>query len=467
MRPAVTRLPRGSVASLLLVLSLLGPVAPRAALAQMPGAGGPPAVGVITAARRPITESTEFTGRIEAVNRVALVARVTGFLQQRLFQEGQEVKAGEVLFRLERPPFEAQLAQAQATLASAQAQAANAQVTLARARQLVQTSAGTQVNVDNAVAQERTAAANVLGAQAQVRVAEINLAYTDIVAPVDGRIGQAVITPGNVVGPNAGTIATIVSQDPMRVVFTVSQRQALELRNRYENRGGVNAVVIRIRLTDGRIYGQSGRIEFIDTQIDRSMDTLLIRALIPNPRRQLGNGQTADRELIDGQFVTVLVEGAEPVQAVLIPRAAVLQDQQGSYVFVVDQEGKAQRAGVRLGRNIAEMVVVDDGLRGGERVITEGVQRVRPGQPVNAQPVAAARVPGAAPGGGPGGGPGGAPGGTPGGGTGGATPAGGASAPPQGAGPGQGGPGQGGSGQQPAAGGATQQQGTGGSQGRN
>jgi membrane fusion protein (multidrug efflux system) len=377
------RMRRLPLALLLLLLSL----AP--ALAQF-GPQGPPAVGTVTADRKPVTESTEFTGRIEAVNRVEIRARVTGFLQERLFQEGQEVKAGDVLFRLERPPFEAALEQARANVASAQATLENARVSLARARELQQTGAGTRVALDNAQAQERTANAQVLGAQAQVRTAEINLGYTDILAPIDGKIGRATYTPGNVVSPQlTDALATIVSQDPMRVVFTVSARAAIELRNRYEPRGGINAVVIRIRTTDGRVYPQKGRIEFVDTQIDRTTDSILVRALMPNPRREGVKGDIGDRELIDGQFVTVYVEGAEPVQAIVIPRAAVLQDQGGNYVMVVEGDKKAQRRPVTLGQTIRDQVVIENGLQGGETVIAEGLQRVRPGQEVNAAPVGA------------------------------------------------------------------------------
>ena len=364
------------------------------------GPQGPPAVGVMTASRQPVTETSEFTGRIEAVNRVDIRARVTGFLQERLFQEGQEVKAGDVLFRIERAPFEAQLEQARANVASAQATLENARVALNRARELQSTGAGTRVALDNAQAQERTANAGLLGAQAQVRVAEINLGYTEINAPIDGKIGRASLTPGNVVTPTlAEPLATIVSQDPMRVVFTVSSRSALELQNRYEARGGVEAMVVRVRRTDGRPYGPTGRIDFIDTQVDRNTDTLLIRALIPNPRRQaVQAGASGDRELIDGQFVTVTVEGAEPVQAIVIPRAAVLQDQGGNYVLLVGEDKQAQRRPVQLGRTVRDQVVVEEGLQGGETVITEGLQRVRPGQPVNPAPAGPpARPPGAGP----------------------------------------------------------------------
>ncbi len=376
-----------------LLLSLLA-VAP--AQAQF-GPQGPPAVGVQPAERRPVTETSEFVGRIEAVSRVDIRARVTGFLEARLFQEGGEVAEGAPLFRIERAPFEAQLAQARATVASAQATLENARVNLARARELRATGAGTQVALDTALAGERTGAAAVLGAQAQVRVAEINLAYTDVTSPIAGKIGRSVFAVGNVVTPSSEPMASIVSQDPMRVAFTVSQRQALELRARYESRGGPAAVVIRVRLVDGTPYNQVGRIDFIDTQIDRNTDTILVRALIPNPVRSAPGSQGDSRELIDGQFVTATVEGIEPVQAIVVPRAAVGQDQSGFFVFVVGANNVAQRRQIRLGRGTAELAVVEEGLQAGESVITEGVQRVRPNTPVNPAPAggAAGRPPGA------------------------------------------------------------------------
>ena len=365
------------------------------ALAQMGPGGPPPAVGIIEARRQPMTESSEFIGRIEAINRVELRARITGFLEERLFQEGSEVEEGKLLFRMERAPFEAQLEQARANVASAEAQSANARTGLIRARELRATGAGTQVSLDNAQAQDRTTAATLLGAQAAVRVAEINLAYTNIAAPFAGAIGRSTFTPGNVIAPGSEALAIIVSQDPMRVAFTIPQRTALELRARYEGRGGTAAVVVRIRQVDGTVYPLPGRIDFIDTQVGRDTDSLLIRATIANPVRPgMNRGDVGARQLIDGQFVTVLLEGATPVQAITIPRAAVAQDQAGFFVFVVDGEGRAQRRNITLGRSTAETAVIEAGVEVGDRVITEGIQRVRPGAPVNAAPAAPARRPG-------------------------------------------------------------------------
>lgn len=385
------------IASLFLLSSfLLASAAGAPALAQMGPGGPPPAVGVVEARRQPVTESSEFIGRVEAINRVELRARITGFLEERLFREGTEVEEGTLLFRMERAPFEAQLDQARANVASAEAQLTNARTALARARDLRTTGAGTQVALDNAQAQERTSSATLLGAQAAVRVAEINLAYTNIHAPFAGAIGRSSFTPGNVITPASEALATIVSQDPMRVAFTITQRTSLELRARYEGRGGAGAVVVRIRQTDGTIYPLPGRIDFIDTQIGRDTDSILIRASIPNPiRAGMRQNDIGARQLVDGQFVTILLEGAEPVMAVTIPRSAVAQDQAGFFVFVVDAQNLAQRRNITLGRSTAETAVIEAGVEPGDRVVTEGIQRVRPGQPVNAAP-AGARPGGAA-----------------------------------------------------------------------
>ncbi|MGG5817477.1 efflux RND transporter periplasmic adaptor subunit [Falsiroseomonas sp. HW251] len=370
-------------ALLLLTVSSAGP-----ALAQ-PGPQGPPAVGVITAQRQPVTESTEFIGRVEAIDRVDLRARITGFVNERLFREGQEVTQGQPLYRLERAPVEADLARAQAQVASAEASLTNANINLERARDLVRTAAGTQARVDDATAQQRTAQAQLLAAQAQARVAQINLGYVDIAAPFAGKIGRSNFSPGAVVGPDSGPLATIVSQDPMRVAFPVSLRAGLELRDRFAERGGVQAVQVRIRLANNQVFSETGRIEFIDTSVSRDTDTLLVRARISNPPLPVAGGTgDPERQLIDGMFVNVFVEGVSPVQAVVIPRAAVLQDQQGNYVFLVGAQNRAERRGVNLGRTIGDQVVIEGGLQGGETLITEGVQRVRPGQPVNPAPAA-------------------------------------------------------------------------------
>ena len=364
-----------------LTLGAFGMVA--AAQAQQ-GQAGPPAVGVLEAAKRPVTESNEFLGRIEAINRVAVVARVTAFLDKRLFVEGAEIKTGELLYHLERGPFEADLKSKQAQVAQLQATLVNAKLTTERARILLSGPAGQQSTYDAALANQQSLEAQVQAAQAQVDLSQINLDYTEIHSPIVGRIGRTSVTEGNVVTPSSGTLTTVVSQDPMYVTFPVSVREAVSLRERYATRGGFKAVVIRIRLPDGRPYDQVGQLNFVNNTIDQGTDTILLRGTIPNP--QLAGGV---RELTDNEFVNVLLEGVQPVEVLAIPRSAVLSDQQGDYVFVLGADNKAEQRRIELGQSTSTVASVTSGLAAGEKVIVEGLQRVRPNQPVNPGPASA------------------------------------------------------------------------------
>jgi membrane fusion protein (multidrug efflux system) len=363
--------------------------------AQMPA--GPPSVGVVRATRQAITESAEFIGRIQAVDRVALTARVTAFLDQRLFTEGTEVKEGDVLYRLERAPFEAAVAQQEAAVADTSSRLANANIQLARVQSLLNTPAGQRSAVDDATANQRSLAAQVAAAQAQLRTAQINLAYTEIHAPISGKISRTNISVGNVVSPTAGPLATIVSQDPMYVTFPISVRTELDLEKRYADKGGLNAVIIRLRLPDGSMYNQSGKIDYVEPNVQLTTDTILLRGKIANPpRRPVEPGVPVERLLIDGEFVSVNVEGIDPVQALAIPRAAVLSDQQGDYVYVVDGQNRIEQRRIQLGQSSPSTAVVAGGLNEGDMVVLDGIQRVRPGIQVNpgpAGPTAAAAKP--------------------------------------------------------------------------
>ncbi|MCW3473042.1 efflux RND transporter periplasmic adaptor subunit [Rhodovastum sp. RN2-1] len=352
------------------------------------GPGGPPAVGVVTVQKRPVTETSEFVGRIQATDKVDLVARVTAFLQERLFTEGAEVEQGDLLFRLERGPFEADLEAKQAAVAQIQALLRNATITLNRAQSLLNTPAGQRSTVDDALANQANYAAQLLAAQAQVRASQINLNYTEIRAPVSGKISRSTLSVGNVVTPSSGPLASIVSQDPMYVLFPISVRTALDLRNRYSDKGGVAAVIIRLKLPDGTMYGQIGRLDYVDPSVAANTDTFTLRARIPNPLRPGARpGEPGNRELSDGEFVTVTLEGVQPVLALAIPRSAVLSDQQGSYVYVVDAEKRAQQRRVQLGQSTPDTAVVLAGLQAGETVVADGIQRVRPGIEVNPAPI--------------------------------------------------------------------------------
>lgn len=359
---------------------LLGACNERQA-AQPPAAPPPPAVGVQPAAKKGVTWSYSFVGRIKAVETVALMARVEGFLEKVLFTEGQDVKAGDVLYQIEKVQYQAQLDQAQANVASAKAAELNAQLTYNRSLDLVKTQAVSQATLDSNRANLDMAHAQVLQQQAALTQAKENLGYTDIIAPIAGRIGRTAYTQGNLVGPTSGALATIVSQDPMYVLFQVSVRQLEEIRQaRRQEDGSQIKISINVRLPSGKEYAHPGVWNYTDPQVDQQTDTLTMRATLPNPERQL----------IDGEFVSVELRERREQPRLVVPQAAVQVDQAGSYVLVVDQDSKVQQRRIRLGAQQDADIVVESGLNENENVIVDGLLKVRPGLTVTATPVAPA-----------------------------------------------------------------------------
>jgi membrane fusion protein, multidrug efflux system len=343
-----------------------------------------PAVTVALATLGSITPSASYVGRVQAVNTVNLIARVSGFLQQRHFKEGQRVKTGDLLFTIEQDTYQAAVDQAQANVDKAKATERNADLQLQRSQQLARTNTVPQSTVDQDLANQQSARADVEAAQAALRQAQINLGYTEIRAPIDGRIGMALITIGNFVSPTSGTLATIVSQDPMYVLFPVSAQVVLDYKQRMAgNKGPSGGVVVHIRLPNGRDYPHAGSVNFLDIQVNQGTDTVAVRAEFPNP----------EGWLIAGQIVDVTVEAGEPKQALVIPQAALQLDQSGPYVLVVGSDNKVEQQRVKLGAVEGSDTVVEQGLKQGERVIVQGIQKVRPGMVVApAQEVPAAEA---------------------------------------------------------------------------
>lgn len=334
-----------------------------------------PAVVVAKAQKQPVAQTAEFVGRVEAIDKVEIRARVTGFLEDQNFHEGQDVKKGDLLYKIERVQFEADAAVKAAKVASAQAQLVFAEFQVDRARELVKTNATPKQTVDQRIAEQGVAAASVQGAQADLRQSLVSLGYTEIKSPMDGRIGRSAVSRGDVVGPDSGVLTVIVRQDPINVTFPVSQRQLLEIRKRFPDQDA-SAVKVKLRLPDGSTYGQVGRVNFIDVQTDKATDTVLVQAEVPNPNRILS----------DGQFVGVTVEGEQPVEAVVIPQSAVQMDQAGAFVLAVGPDNKVEQRRIKLGRGPAGQSVVESGIDAGTMVIVEGAQRARPGSPVSPRP---------------------------------------------------------------------------------
>ena len=355
-------------------------IAASCSVAAAQGTAPPPAVSVTPVVSREVTETIDYIGRLTAVDKVDVVARVPGFLEERKFKEGQYVKKGDLLFRIEQATYKAAVEQARANVAKAKATEVNAKLQFERGKELVRNQNIPQATLDQRAADEEAAQASVMEAQAALDQAEINLGYTEIRSPIDGRIGLAIFTEGNLVQPSSGKLATIVSQDPIYVTFQVSQRNLLDyFRRRAEDPGKNTHVNIRIKLPNGTIYPLAGLSDFLDVQVDPTTDTVTVRATVPNP----------EHVLIPGGVVGVTVERGAPKSALAIPQAAVLLDQAGRYVLVVDAAKKVEQRRVTTGVEQGRNIVVTDGLKEGELVIVEGIQKVRPGQTVTATVVPA------------------------------------------------------------------------------
>jgi membrane fusion protein (multidrug efflux system) len=343
-----------------------------------------PSVGVVPATVKGVAQGYNFVGRIKAIDIVQLRARVEGFLEKVLFREGDDVKQGQLLYQIEKDQLQAQVEQAKANVASAQATELNAQLQFNRSSELVKNQNVSQATVDTNRANLDSAKAAILQTQAALDQANINLSYTDITSPIDGRIGISVYTQGNLVNPASGVLDTIVSQDPIYVLFPVSVRQLEEIRAaRQQENGSLIKIEILVRLANGKEYGHPGVWNYTDPQVDQTADTVTMRATMPNPERML----------IDGQFVTVEVKERQQQPRLVVPQAALQVDQAGYYVLVVGPDHKVEQHRVQTGPNQDTDVVIQSGVKEGDQVIVEGVQKVRPGQVVQVAGEAAGNAP--------------------------------------------------------------------------
>jgi membrane fusion protein (multidrug efflux system) len=331
----------------------------------------PPAVLVQPAELKPLVAQAEFIGRAAAVDKVDLQARVKGFLGPRKFTDGDEVKEGQILFTIEPEPYQATVDQKVAARDAAKAALDNAEIALKRSADLLRTNTGTQATYDQRLSEQLQAKAQLESAEASLREAQIQLSYTEIKSPITGRIGRAAVSPGNIVGPDSGVLATVVSEHPMRVLFPVTQRELMEARKD----GATDAntpLLVQLRLADGSLYKEKGKIDFIDVTVDARTDGQIVRAVFPN----------TDRVLTDGQTLRVVIENAKPPSVVAVPQGAIAIDQSGAYLFVVNDKNQAEQRRVKTGVTRDGLQAVE-GVKAGEKVIIQGQQRVRPGMTVN------------------------------------------------------------------------------------
>lgn len=363
----------------LMVLSLLAAAgcskkegADAAAGGQMP----PPEVGVVTLQPATIPVQRDLVGRLSAFRSADVRARVPGVLQRRVYEEGSDVRKGEVLFLIDPAPLQAALGQAKASQATAQATYANARSAADRARKLIGQKFISQSDYDNAIAAERSAAAALQSGRAAVDAAQINLGYATVRAPIEGRAGRQQVTEGALVGEGTATLLTTVDQiDPLYVDFSASAEELAAARRASDGSGNRE---VQVTLPDGSVYPHPGTLDFTADVVDPSTGAVALRARLPNPEHQL----------LPGTFVKLRATLSEQREAYRIPQVAVQRDQQGAYVLVVDQGGKAQRKNIVATQLDGSDWIVSGGVAPGDRVIVSGLQRVmQPGQAVTAKPV--------------------------------------------------------------------------------
>jgi len=339
-----------------------------------PGTGPPPQVTVATVIEQDVNPPAEYVGHAEAIQSVDLRARVEGFLERVDFKEGSDVQAGNLLYVIEQAPYQARVNAEKASLAQAEAILTKARQYLHRA-QTVRSGGISATDLENAVAEELRAKAQFEQVKANLQIAQINLGYTAIKAPISGRIGRTAFTKGNLVGPDSGALARIVQSDPIRVVYSISENDldsinmALKDADREKNHP---MLMPQIKLAGGQILETKGHVDFVDNTVDVSTGTIAVRALFKNPKGTL----------IPGQYVTVLVARSEPKPMPVVPQAAVLEDHDGRYVLLVDDRNQVAVRRVKTGPVVGASWAVESGLAVNERVIVEGVQKVQPGQTV-------------------------------------------------------------------------------------
>ena len=352
--------------------------------AQTPPAAAAPKVTVAAARIEQITGDTTFIGRVEAVDSVELVARVSGYLRAVEVANGAQVTTGQALFVIEPENYEATVQSSRAQLERAEAAQTLARIELDRKAQLVRKGAVPQSELDIATANEKAAQADIAAAAAALQQAQLNLSYTRMTAPFDGQIGKIAKSIGDLVGPETGALATLVRTTPIYVVFSVSERQIANLMEARvadgENPSATPMQLpIHVDLPNGKRLDEVGVLAFSDNRIDTATGTLAVRAEFPN----------ADRLLIPGAFVTLHVQTAEPRPELLIPQAAVQRDQRGPFVLVIGAQQTVEQRYITTGGTQGTEVIVQSGLAPGESVIVEGLQRVKPGVPVQPVPAAA------------------------------------------------------------------------------
>jgi RND family efflux transporter MFP subunit len=356
----------------------------------------PPKVTVSQPVTQPVTDYLEFTGNTQAINTVQLKARVEGYLEQVYFKDGDRVKKGQLLFLIQQNTYEAKLKQAEAEILSQKAKLFHAQTEYVRFTKLVTQKAAAQTDVDNWLYQRDAAQAAVISAEAQRDLARLNLSYTKVTSPFDGRIGRRLKDPGNLVGAGEATLLADVDQiDPLYVYFTMNERDLLDITK--QTKESVEAVIrkdvpLYLGLANEEGYPHKGYLDFASISLNATTGTLTLRGVFPNPRGMM----------LPGLFAKLRVPVTHDKSALLVPTVAIGYDQLGPYLLVVDDKNVVQRRGVKVGTEVKDLTVIAEGLKQPEWVITNGLLLAIPGKqvtPVKASASNSEQPPAPAPGG--------------------------------------------------------------------
>ncbi|EJV0606111.1 multidrug efflux RND transporter periplasmic adaptor subunit VmeY [Vibrio parahaemolyticus] len=322
--------------------------------------------------------SKSYIGRIEAVEDTNITAQISGYLQARHFEEGQMVEKGQLLYSIEPSSFEAQVASAKAALAQAKASLKKAELDHQRGKNLLPRGSISQSEFDALTATLLGARAELEAANAQLKLAEVNLSYTQIRAPFSGRISDTKVSTGDLVSPSSGVLTTLVSLDPVHTSFSVSERERLAMgMDRIKGDGSAesNGVEVQLELENGQFFEHLGQLDFLGNRIDTKTGTIAMRALVPNP----------EHKLLPGQHIKVNLRDKNTRDVIVVPRRAVQTDLEGDFVMVTTEGNVAERRNVELGPQVEQGIIIREGLEKGEAVITQGLQRVRNGVEVRVQ----------------------------------------------------------------------------------